>query len=212
MIPLLLATTNLGKRSEVLALLADLPVEVVTLTAWPGITPPEETGRTFAENARLKASYYARVTGLLTVAEDSGLEVDALDGRPGVQSARLGGETASDADRCQLVLAALRERGVEAGSARFVCALAVADSGGVLFESSGTVEGTIAPAPSGHGGFGYDPIFYYAPFGCTFAEAGARKIEVSHRTKALRPLRPWLEQRVRTRKVLEFSGPIGSAR
>ena len=106
MIPLLLATTNQGKVAEVTALLADLPVEVLTLASWADLPAPEETGATFAENARIKAEYYARATGRLTVAEDSGLVVDALDGAPGVQSARFGGPGRSDRDRCRLVLEA----------------------------------------------------------------------------------------------------------
>lgn len=196
MIPLLLATTNLGKRSEVLAFLAGLPVEVVTLTSWPAVPAPEESGLTFAENARLKASYYARATGLLTLADDSGLEVDALGGAPGVHSARYGGEGLSDEDRCRLVLSALQQKGVRTSTARFVCALAVADRERVCFEAAGVVEGETAPALVGSGGFGYDPIFYYPPMGATFAELAERKRDVSHRAQAFRRLRPWLEHRV----------------
>ena len=192
MIPLLLATTNQGKVAEVTALLADLPVEVLTLASWADLPAPEETGATFAENARIKAEYYARATGRLTVAEDSGLVVDALDGAPGVQSARFGGPGRSDRDRCRLVLEALRARGLTTSAARFVCALAVAGPDGVRFESAGTVEGTIAPALAGTAGFGYDPIFIYPPFGCTFAEAGPRKQEVSHRRRAFDALHRWV--------------------
>lgn len=186
---LLVATTNTDKLREIRALLGNFPVELRTLTDGSAIAPPEETGHTFAENARLKALFYARKTGQLTVAEDSGLEIDALDGAPGVESARFGGVETPYPAKFALIYEALRARGVSTSPARFVCALALADPDKILFEARGLVEGTIAPAPKGCGGFGYDPIFYYPPFGCTLAEAGSRKSEVSHRGEALRQLR-----------------------
>ncbi len=217
---LLIATTNEGKLREIVPLLADLPLVLVTLADYPLIGRPEETGRTFAENARLKARFYAEATGLLTVAEDSGLEIDALDGAPGVESARWGGADATYPDKFSLIYKRLRARGAAGSSARFVCAVALvapdpvgtlgafradrepppsprgrATEAGVLFETRGTVEGQIAPEPKGDGGFGYDPVFYYPPFGCTMAEARARKLSVSHRTAAFRALRTFLEQR-----------------
>ena len=174
-------------------MLAGAPVELVTLEAWPARAPPEETGRTFEENARQKARYYSTATGLVTVAEDSGLEIDALGGAPGVESARFGGADASYPEKFRLIYDALRARETADSPARFVCALAVADRERLLFEARGTVEGHIAPAPKGDAGFGYDPIFFHPPFGCTLAEAGARKADVSHRAVAFRALRRFLE-------------------
>ena len=188
---LLVATTNPGKLREILGLLDGVANQLSTVADWPSVKAPEETGATFAENARLKALYYAAATGLPTVAEDSGLEIDALGGTPGVESARFGGAESTYPEKFQLIYARLRGTPKDA-AARFVCALALADSGRIVFEASGTVEGTIAPAPRGSGGFGYDPIFYYPPFGCTLAEAGERKAEVSHRARAFRKLRAHL--------------------
>jgi XTP/dITP diphosphohydrolase len=191
---LAVATTNRGKLSEIARLLEGMPFELVTLAEWPDVAAPEETGRTFAENARAKALYYASRTGELTVAEDSGLEIDALDLAPGVESARFGGPGSSYPEKFDLIYDRLHARGVEASPARFVCALALARNGEVLFEARGVVEGRVAPEPKGSGGFGYDPIFFYPPFGCTLAEAGDRKAEVSHRAQAFRALRRWMEQ------------------
>jgi non-canonical purine NTP pyrophosphatase (RdgB/HAM1 family) len=189
---LLVATTNTGKLKEISHILRDVPVQLETLAGWPRLAAPEETGRTFAENARLKSLYYASATGLPTVAEDSGLQIDALDGAPGVESARFGGPGSSYPEKFALIYAQLAAAGVRESRARFVCALALAEDGRVAFESTGTVEGAIALEPRGSGGFGYDPIFYYPPFGCTMAEAGPRKSEVSHRAAAFLQLRQYL--------------------
>jgi XTP/dITP diphosphohydrolase len=194
---LLVATTNAGKLREIRSLLAGAPVDLIALTAWPTLTAPDETGRTFAENARAKALYYARATGALTVAEDSGLEIDALDGAPGIESARFGGVATPYPEKFVLIYDALRAKGAATSAARFVCAVALVHDGEVIFETRGTVEGRIAPAPAGDGGFGYDPIFYYPPFGQTLAEAGDRKAAVSHRGEAFRALRAFLELRIR---------------
>lgn len=192
---LLVATTNAGKIREIRALLDGLPVALVGLDDVPPVEPPEETGVTFAENARLKALSYAAATGLPAVAEDSGLEVDALDGAPGVNSARYGGEDATYPDRFRLIYDGLRGAGVETSPARFVCALALADGPAIVLEARGVVEGRIAPEPSGSGGFGYDPIFFYPPYGCTLADVPAsRKSAVSHRGQAFRHLREYLER------------------
>ena len=153
---------------------------------------PEETGSTFAENARAKALYYARSTGELTVAEDSGLEIDGLNGQPGVESARYGGAGASYPEKFVRIYDALRAAHADGSAARFVCALALAHESRILFEAAGTIEGRIAERPTGEGGFGYDPIFYYPPFGSTLAEAGDRKSAVSHRGQAVRALRTFL--------------------
>jgi XTP/dITP diphosphohydrolase len=190
---LLVATTNADKIREIRAMLADAPVALVTLAAWPHVRPPEETGATFEENARAKARYYAAATGELTVAEDSGLEIDALGGAPGVESARYGGSNTSYPEKFSMIYSALSGRGVSDSPARFVCALALARGGEILFETRGTVEGRIAPQPRGTGGFGYDPIFFYPPYGQTLAEAGDRKAAVSHRGAAFRALQAYLQ-------------------
>ena len=193
MTTLLIATTNRGKLREIAALLAGVPYDLVTLAAWPDVRAPEETGATFAHNARAKALYYAAQTGQLTVAEDSGLEIDALGGAPGVESARFGGADTTYPEKFALIYEALRAGGAATSSARFVCALALARPGAIVFETRGTIEGRIAPEPRGDGGFGYDPIFVYPPFGRTLAEVGARKSAVSHRGQAFRALRAYLE-------------------
>jgi XTP/dITP diphosphohydrolase len=190
---LVVATTNHGKLREIEKLLDGIRFHVVTLADWPGVAAPEETGGTFAENARLKAVYYAQHTGELTVAEDSGLEIDELGGAPGVESARFGGASSSYSEKFDLLYDALRAKKAAGSTARFVCTLALARGGDVLFETRGTVEGTIAPEPKGSGGFGYDPIFFYPPFGCTLAEASPeQKSTVSHRGEAFRKLRTYL--------------------
>jgi XTP/dITP diphosphohydrolase len=193
---LVVATTNQNKIREIRQLLDSVDVELVTLAAWPHVTAPEETGTTFEDNARAKALYYAAATGELTVAEDSGLEIDALGGAPGVESARFGGAATSYPEKFALIYDTLRAKGLATSAARFVCALAVAEGGRVLFEARGTVEGTIAPTPKGDGGFGYDPIFFYPPYGKTLAEAGDAKAAVSHRGKAFRAVRAFLAQDV----------------
>ena len=190
---LLVATTNPNKVREIRQLLAGAAVDIVTLAEWPAVTAPEETGRTFEENARAKALYYASATGELTVAEDSGLSIDALDGAPGVDSARLGGAGLPYPGKFALIDAALRAKGHRDSPARFVCALALVRDDRVLFEARGTVEGRISAEPKGQGGFGYDPIFFYPPYGRTLAETGDAKAAVSHRGEAFRALRTFLE-------------------
>ena len=192
---LLIATTNRGKLGEIAPILQGVPFEIVTLADYPGLSAPEESGRTFAENARAKAAYYARATGQLAVAEDSGLEIDALDGAPGVESARYGGEEASYPDKFALIYDALGKKDALASTARFMCAVALVGDGRLLFETQGVIEGRIAREPKGEGGFGYDPIFFYPPFGRTLAEASDRKSIVSHRGQAFRALRAFLSSR-----------------
>ena len=191
---LLIATTNRHKVREIRQLLDGIPLELGTLENWPAVKAPDETGRTFEENARSKALYYAAATGELTVAEDSGLEIDALDGAPGVESARYGGEQTTYPTKFALIYDALRAKRAMESPARFVCALALARDGRVLFETRGTVEGRVAAAPKGTGGFGYDPIFFYPPYGCTLGEATEEeKSAVSHRGNAFRALRRFLQ-------------------
>jgi XTP/dITP diphosphohydrolase len=190
---LLVATSNAGKLRELAALLSDLPVTLLSLRDLADNIPhPEETGVTFAENARLKAVAYARATGLPCIAEDSGFEIAALDGRPGVQSARAPG--GNDAARVQWAYRELDALGSRESAAAFVCAMALAAPGGrVLHETEGRVEGRVAPEPSGSRGFGYDPMFLYPPTGRTFAEmTSEEKAAVSHRGEAARKMRAWL--------------------
>lgn len=194
---LLLATTNAGKIREIRQILSGVPVALVALAGLPPVEPPEENGSSFAENARLKALAYAAATGLPALAEDSGLEIDALDGAPGIHSARFGGDISYPA-KFELIYRDLRARGASSSTARFVCATAVAIGGEVLVETRGAVEGVIAPEPKGAGGFGYDPIFFFPPFDRTLAELSAdEKAEVSHRGQAFRQLREWLLQHVK---------------
>ena len=193
---ILVATTNPGKIREIRGILANAPVELVTLADLPAIPEPEESGTTFADNARLKALYYASATGLPSVADDSGIEIDALEKAPGIHSARWHGDDYSV--KFRKIYELLGEKGVATSEARFVAALAFAEDGRVAFESRGVVEGTIAPEPKGSHGFGYDPIFFYPPLGCTLAEVdGAVKEGVSHRGAAFRAFRDYLLTRIR---------------
>ncbi len=193
---LLIATSNPHKLREIRGILAGLPLEIVALDAFPDVAPPAETGSTFAENARQKACYYADACGTIAVAEDSGLEIDALGGEPGVHSARFGGMVGGYPRKFEIIYERLRDRQSPNSPARFICALAVAHDRHMLFEARGVIEGRIADAPRGEGGFGYDPIFYYPPFGRTLAELSEeQKARVSHRGHAFRQLREFLERR-----------------
>ena len=194
---LVVATTNPNKLREIRGIMNGTGVTVDGLDTFPPVAEPEETGATFGENARQKATYYSQTLGVRVVAEDSGLEIDGLGGEPGVQSARYGGPAADTYPRkFELVYAGLRARGALGSPARFVCALAVADGARILFEARGTVEGRVNDAPRGRGGFGYDPIFFYPPLGRTLAELDeAEKASVSHRGQAFRQLRDHLASR-----------------
>jgi XTP/dITP diphosphohydrolase len=188
---LLIATTNTGKVREIRGILEGIPVELHWLSEFPGIPEPEETGATFADNARLKARYYSDKTGLPAVADDSGIEIDALGGAPGVQSARWHGTDYRV--KFAAIYSELARLRLTTSPARFIAHVAVARDGRIVFESAGTIDGRIAPEPRGIHGFGYDPIFFYPPYGCTLAEVeGAKKALVSHRGKAFRQLRDWL--------------------
>jgi XTP/dITP diphosphohydrolase len=195
---LLVASTNPGKIREIRQVLGGLPVEIRTLDDLPPVAVPEETGLTFAENAAIKARAYATASGLPTVAEDSGLAIDALGGRPGIESARYPGATYPDKFVNLYLELAAHPR---PWTARFVCALAfVADPAAAVrplaFTVEATVEGEIAEAPRGTHGFGYDPLFFYPPYGCTLGEVeGDRKLAVAHRGKAFRAFRAWLQSR-----------------
>jgi XTP/dITP diphosphohydrolase len=190
---LLIATTNRDKVREIRSLLAGSPVELVTLSDLAPVDEPEETGETFQENARLKARYYAAHSRMLTAAEDSGLVIDALDGEPGVRSARFLRPDASYPERFAAIFERLAQRAERPRTARFVCALTVVDGDRIAFETTGTVEGLIASDSAGTGGFGYDPIFYYPPYGATLAEVGEHeKLAVAHRGQAFRALADWI--------------------
>jgi XTP/dITP diphosphohydrolase len=193
---LLVATTNKGKLREIRTLMAGVPVTLVSLAEIAAIEEPEETGATFAENARLKARYYAEHSGLPTVAEDSGLVIDAMGGEPGVYSARFLRADASYPERFAEIFTRLQKRPDEPRTARFVAALAYVDTGRVVYETTGVVEGEIADGPRGAGGFGYDPIFYYPPYGRTLAEVNElEKIAIAHRGVAFRAFAEWLRAR-----------------
>jgi len=192
---LVLASRNPGKLREIRQVLGPLPVSLVGLEAYRGIDEPPETGATFSENARDKALYYARATGQWCLADDSGLEVDALDGAPGVHSARYAAErygddanrTRRDAANTAKLLEALEGARGGRRSARFVCHLALADSERVLLETSACLEGLITRRPEGTNGFGYDPVFLVPEAGRTAAEMSPEeKNAVSHRGKAVR--------------------------
>ena len=188
---LVVATTNRHKLAEITRILDGLHCAVQPITTYATGPAPEETGRTFAANARLKALHYGRLVPHLTVADDSGLEIDGLDGEPGIHSARFNGGTYPE--KFDAIYARLRERRALASPARFVCAVAAAEQGRIVFEAAGTIEGRIAAEPAGDAGFGYDPIFFYPPYGCTLAEVSAdRKATVSHRGRAFRMLREFI--------------------
>jgi XTP/dITP diphosphohydrolase len=198
MTKLLIATTNAGKVREIGLLLDGLLYQVIGLQDLPNAPPPvEETGATFTANAVLKSEYYFAHTGLLSLADDSGLEVDALDGAPGIFSARFAGADATDADRVVKLLEVLQDVPDEQRTARFVCSIAITDKrkGEVqtrVFE--GFATGLITRAPRGDGGFGYDPVFFDPVLGRTFAELSRpEKSARSHRGKALAAAKAYLE-------------------
>lgn len=184
--PLLIATTNAGKQRELVAWLHGLPLQIVTLSDFPNISPCIEDGATLMENARKKARTYHAQTGLFTLADDSGLEVDALNGEPGVFSARFAGEGATDAERIDTLLQLMRDVPASRRTARFVCALAAYDAGHEVLALDGVCDGEITDGPCGAHGFGFDPIFRAIGQGRTFGEMSAvEKSRYSHRGKAL---------------------------
>ena len=185
------ATGNAGKLREFRLAGEVLGIDIEPLADLKSIPAPEENGATFEDNARLKAAYYSRFAPGPLFADDSGLEVDALGGEPGVYSARYAGAHASDQANNRLLLERLGQ--TPNRSARFVCAIALAEGGEVRQTFRGEVEGEILHETRGPGGFGYDPLFYYPPFGCSFGEVdGEKKFDVSHRGKALRALLRYL--------------------
>jgi XTP/dITP diphosphohydrolase len=192
---LLVATNNPGKLREYACLLDGLPVALTTPAEQALALEVDETGRTFAENAILKARAFAEASGLLTLADDSGLEVDALKGAPGVRSARYAGEGASDEDRYRLLLRNLVDVPEGGRTARFRCIVAVATPQGVVHTAEGTCQGVIGFEPRGRHGFGYDPVFYMPERGQTMAELPPQvKNQISHRARAAQAARPILRR------------------
>ena len=190
---LLLATTNQHKLEEYRAIFSDLPFELLSLHENHLELDVEETGSTFAENAELKARAYAKASGLLTLADDSGLEIDALEGAPGVYSARFTGKETSYAERFRFILERLKALPMEQRTARFRCAIALADPSGLVRIVEAAIEGMIALSPRGEHGFGYDPIFLVPELGKTTAElAPEEKNRISHRGRAARLARDLL--------------------
>ncbi len=187
--PILVATRNPGKLRELALALEPEGFEVVGMNAFDDPGEIEETGTTFEANARLKAEGYSAHTDLPVVADDSGIEVDALDGRPGVQSARYGSPELDDEGRTALLLQELEGVPDEKRTARFRCVLALARNGETLATFDGVIEGRINHAPVGENGFGYDPVFFHPESGCTTAQlAPSEKQKVSHRGKAIAAL------------------------
>jgi XTP/dITP diphosphohydrolase len=190
---LVLATTNCGKLREIRRALKGLPVRIVTLAEVGIRSVYPERGRTFSENARGKSLYYSRRPGHLTLAEDSGLVVDALAGAPGILSARFSAPRATAAKNNRKVLRLLKSAPAGKRNARFVCSMALANNGKLLRTVSGVVRGTIAYEKKGRFGFGYDPIFYYRPWRRTFGQVSPKKKNaVSHRGRALKKMRAFL--------------------
>ncbi|UCC62593.1 MAG: XTP/dITP diphosphatase [Anaerolineae bacterium] len=191
----LVATNNPGKVKEYAGLLGDLPVTLTTPTQEGLSLAVAETGATFAENAILKARAYAKASGLLTLADDSGLEVDALDGAPGVRSARYAGQGASDEDRCRLLLRNLADVPPGKRTARFRCVVAMATPEGEVHTAEGRCEGVIGFESRGRHGFGYDPVFYLPDRGQTMAELPPEvKNRISHRARAIQAALPTLRR------------------
>ena len=190
---LLIASKNQGKIREFKQLLADLPITLRSAAEFEEIPEPEETGETFADHAILKARYYAEKTGLISLADDSGLAVDALNGAPGVFSARYVGADATNAAKIDRLLSELDEIAIEKRTARFICAMAIANqSGEILNLAESVCEGKIAFQPSGTNGFGYDPIFVPDGFSESFGNISNEiKHKISHRGQA-------------TEKIIEF--------
>ncbi|OQA54898.1 MAG: dITP/XTP pyrophosphatase [Candidatus Omnitrophica bacterium ADurb.Bin277] len=197
---LLVATGNLKKLKELQTLLADLPVDLLSLRDVPDVREVEETGLTFEENARLKALGYAAQTGYLTLGEDSGISCDALGGAPGVFSARFAGNGKDDNENNRKMLEMMAGVEDDKRSAHYTAAVVLAEPGREVAAVSGEVHGFITRELRGSGGFGYDPLFYYPPFDKTFGEVSSEmKHSVSHRSRALVRLREALQEYISSR-------------
>ncbi|MGH7369714.1 MAG: RdgB/HAM1 family non-canonical purine NTP pyrophosphatase [Candidatus Methylomirabilaceae bacterium] len=192
---LVVATANQAKFQELVAILSDLRISFLSTASLDGYVPPIETGATYAENAAAKATAAARFAGLWALADDSGLEIDALGGQPGPFSSRFLGVAATDRDRNQRILDLLQGVPAERRSARFQCAVAIAGPRGELFLTHGSCEGSISEAMGGAEGFGYDPIFLVPDVGVTMASLSPDlKNRISHRARALEEARPLLRR------------------
>lgn len=199
---ILIATRNRGKVKEIRDLVQELPVEFLSMADFPDLPDVEEDGLTFEENALKKARTLCREAQLITLADDSGLCVDALDGRPGVFSARYGGQDSSDEEKCRRLLGEME--GIPDGlrTARFVCVMALVDPNGMERTFEGVCEGKIIHELRGSQGFGYDPIFLYEEAGRTFAEMDrAAKNKASHRGKALKQVADFLQHWLRRSRL-----------
>jgi XTP/dITP diphosphohydrolase len=199
MLALYAATSNAGKLAEFRAAArqASAPLLVEAVPGMASLPACVEDGLTFGENARIKAAHYSRLAGGLIFADDSGLEVQALGGAPGVHSARYSGPGATEARNNDKLLAALRDLEPDRRQARFACFIALAEAGRVLAVFRGAAEGLILDAPRGSNGFGYDPLFLFPPLGRTFAELSREeKLQFSHRGRAFRALLSWLKNRL----------------
>ncbi len=190
------ATKNPGKLKEIISALKELPAEIVSLADFENIPDAIEDGKTFEENALIKAKFFAEKTGCACLADDSGLEVDALGGKPGVLSARFAGFHADDGTNNQKLLDELEKIGVKESPARYRCALCFYDTDGNKIETFGTVEGTIKIFPKGTGGFGYDPYFYINESKTMAELTPDEKDKISHRGEALRKIVPALKGRL----------------
>ena len=189
----LIASRNRGKIQEIKEILSKAGAEFLGLDSFPDLPDCPEEGTTFEENARDKAVFYSRLTGLAALGDDSGLEVDALDGAPGIYSARYAGEGATDGQRIDKLLAALRELPGRPRTGRFVCAVSLAEMGREVFAARGVCEGVLTNVPRGANGFGYDPVFEIPERGLTYAElSDDEKNSISHRGRALALLRAYL--------------------
>lgn len=197
---ILVGTKNAGKVRELENLLAEIPVELQSLDEFENVIEPEETGASFADNAALKAVYYSEKTGLAALADDSGLEVSALNGAPGVYSARYAGKDSSSAEKIAKLLEELENSGNEDRSARFVCVIVLTNEAGeIIFQAEGICDGKIANEPRGENGFGYDPVFIPEGFAETLGElSDSVKRQISHRARASEKIITFLSRFYRT--------------
>jgi XTP/dITP diphosphohydrolase len=194
---IVLATTNKSKVKEIRAITSRLPVEILTVEDFPAIEFPPEDGSTFEDNAIKKARFVSEKTGLAALADDSGLEVDELDGRPGIRSSRYAGAGATDSDNIAKLLKELSEVPLARRKARFVCVITFVEPSGDKITFKGTCEGLIGFVPSGTCGFGYDPVFIVPEMGKTMAELSPEdKNLISHRGRAMEKLKTWLIKNV----------------
>ncbi len=194
---IVIATANRGKVEEIRDLLGGLPISLLSLHDLPSIPPLAEGGKTYLENATQKAMAVYRVTGRTTIGEDSGLEVDALDGEPGPLSRRFGGEGLSDSERNALLLERLEGLPIPRRTARFRCVVALVDPRGTVHTFDGACEGSIATSQRGNKGFGYDPVFLVPQYGRTLAELGPEvKNRISHRARAFAEVRVYLAREI----------------